>query len=372
MEVRFELTSCILVISPEPWAENHVSKHHYALELSRRGHKVVFYGPPSAQGPLRIVPVVDAPGDLHVLHAKRVAPGLRFLPPILRRALETRWLAKVEQIAGTPIDVVWSFENSRFFDMSFAGQRLKIYQQVDLNQNFRPDLAAKTADLSIAISGPIEQRIAPSARNLIRITHGVAKQHATGPAPDGLKSDFARARINAVLVGNLDIAYLDVELLTRLVADHPDTRFHFVGPFTPNQGLHGAVVYASNVRFWGRQPARVLPCFLEQADVLLLAYLAESHLDQLANPHKTMEYLASGRCVLATRTLEYDHRPDLIEIASDRDDYARRFAAIVADSAASNRPEQIARRQDFARDNTYTRQLDRIVQALGPRGGQIS
>jgi len=139
-----------------------------------------------------------------------------------------------------------------------------------------------------------------------------------------------------------------------------------------NYGRVKTVGQAPNAHFWGHQPAGALPTFLARADVLLLAYLAGQHLDQLANPHKMMEYLAAGRCVLATRTLEYDDRPDLVETARDPAEYARRFAEIVADPAAWNRPEQIARRQDFARDNTYPCQLDRIIEALGPRGLLVS
>jgi hypothetical protein len=364
--------STILLISPEPWDGHFVSKHHYARELARRGHNVLFYGPPDATGPMRLVAVADQPGSLRVLHAPIVAPGLRFLPRSLRRTLEARWLRQVEQIVGHPIEVVWSFENSRFFDMGFAGGRLKIYQQVDLNQDFHPARAAATADLAIANDAPIEQRLAPVARHLIRITHGYAGHDMIDSVPDELEPDFACAPVNAVLIGNLDIAYLDVPLLTQLVADHLGTRFHFVGNYTRGQGLHGAVGQAHNTRFWGRQSAHALPAFLSCADVLLLTYLAGQHLDQLANPHKMMEYLAAGRCVLATRTLEYDDRPDLIETACDSVDYTRRFAAIVANPSAWNRPEQIVRRQDFARDNTYSRQVDRIAQAIGSRGRLVS
>ncbi len=134
--------STILIISPEPWEGHFVSKHHYACELARRGHRVLFYGPPEAMGTMRLEPVTDAHGDLLVLRAPRVAQGLRFLPSPLRRALEARWLGKVEQLAGARIDVVWNFENSRFFDMNFAGKRLTIYQQVDLDQAFHPAKAA--------------------------------------------------------------------------------------------------------------------------------------------------------------------------------------------------------------------------------------
>ncbi len=364
--------STILIISPEPWDGHFVSKHHYARELARRGHRVLFHGPPEVTGPMRLVPVPDAPGDLRVLQAPRVAPGLRFLPAPLRRACETRWLGQVEQLAGARVDVIWSFENSRFFDLGFAGQRLKIYQQVDLNQDFHPDIAAATADLTIALSAPIAQRLKSAAPGLMRLTHGHAGYPPAERLPDGVETSFSAASVNAVMVGNLDIAYLDVPLLAQLVAEHPDVRFHFIGAYTTGLNLHATTAAAPNVVFWGHQPSHLLPGFLERADILLLAYLAEQHLDQLANPHKMMEYLAAGPCVLATRTLDYEDQPDLIEMASDQADFAQRFAAITAEPAFWNSPPRVKRRRAFAASNTYPRQLDRIAQALGPRGPLIS
>ena len=364
--------STILIISPEPWDGHFVSKHHYARELARRGHRVLFHGPPEATGPMRLVAVADAPGDLLVLHAPRVAPGLRFQPATLRRAWEARWLGQVEHLAGGHVDVVWNFENSRFYDMGFAGARLKIYQQVDLNQYFNPERAAASADLVIALSAPIAARLKSAAPGLIRLTHGHAVGSCSDDMPEGVAASFDSASRNAVLVGNLDIAYLDVTLLAQLVAAHADVRFHFLGGYSSGSKLHAATASAPNVVFWGRQPAQLLPRFLERADLLLLAYLADQHLDQLANPHKMIEYLASGRAVLATRTLDYEDRRDLVEMATDRADYAQRFAAIMAKPAVWNSPARVAARSVFASENTYPRQIDRIVQALGPRGALIS
>lgn len=364
--------STILIISPEPWDGHFVSKHHYARELARRGHRVLFHGPPEPAGPMRLVPVPDEQGDLNVLSAPRVARGLRFLPSSLRRSLEARWLGQVEQIVGEPVDVVWNFENSRFYDMRFAGDRLKIYHQVDLNQDFHPDAAAATADLSIALSAPIEQRIKSAARKLIRITHGHAAQPSVECSTDGVEASFSVTQVNAVMVGNLDIAYLDVALLAQLVAAHNGIRFHFIGDYSAGLNLHAAIASAPNVVFWGRQPSHLLSIFLERADILLLAYLADHNLEQLANPHKMMEYLASGRCVLATRTLDYEDQSDLIEMASDRADYVQRFTKITSDPAAWNSPDRVAKRRAFANKNTYSLQLNRIEQALGPRGHLIS
>lgn len=371
--------SHILIISPEPWRGHFVSKHHYALELARRGHSVLFHGPPEP-GPMRIEPVeVDLPQTLQILHAPKVAPVLRHMPARFRRRLETRWLQAVERLTEVRFDIVWLFENSRFYDMRFAEDRLKIYHQVDLNQDFHPETAAATADLTIAISGPIEARINTAARALLRITHGcavaqfdMAEALGTSDRADKVATAFTEFPANAVLTGNLEIPYLDLDLLCDLVRRYPTTGFHFVGGYTAGHGLHKMLAGAENAVFWGQQPAQTLPLYLRRADILLVAYRAQAHLEQLANPHKIMEYLAAGACVLASQTLEYDARPDLVVTADDAADFLDRFANMLGNLEHLNNREQIARRRAFAADNTYPRQLERIASALGAQGNLIS
>ncbi|MDV3503092.1 glycosyltransferase [Marinobacter sp. M-5] len=358
----------ILIISPEAWDGHFVSKHHYAMELARRGHDIIFYGPPSLDKKICLEDICEIQGRLRILRAPRVAIGLRRFPATIRRIFERRWLHRLERRIGQRIDVIWNFENSRFFDFRFAGDRLKIYQQVDLNQNFQPDVAASTANLSIAVSAPIEQLIAPFANQLVRITHGYAPIGNRVSLPNGLEPEFAKKGVNAVLTGNLDISYLDVDLVARLVNIHPDVQFHFVGSFTAGKGLHALTGSVPNVKFWGRRPAAELGHFLRLADVLLVAYQADEHLAQLANPHKIMEYLASGRCVLATRTLEYEGRSDLLEMRISRDAYVQAFTEIVKNPSDWNTPELIAHRQNFAVKNTYSEHVNRIAQEIGPLG----
>ncbi|GGA82364.1 hypothetical protein GCM10011385_40730 [Nitratireductor aestuarii] len=293
------------------------------------------------------------------------------MPRTIRNWLEARWLGHLERAVGKRIGVVWLFENSRFFDMRFAGNRLKIYHQVDLNQDFYPCLAAETADLTIAISKPIEDRLRRNAQNLLRLTHGCVLSSADSKLPDEVEKRFGRAGVNAVMAGNLTIPYLDKDLLGKLVTKHPEVQFHFIGPYQIGYGLHKAVGTAANTIFWGLQTAEILPAFYGRADVLLVAYRADNFVDQLANPHKIMEYIASGRCVLATRTLEYEETPGVIEMALSPSEFLDKFSTIVQDPAAWNTDFLTAKRQEFAAMNSYSQQLERIVTALGEKGDLI-
>ena len=357
--------SGVLIISPEPWEAQPVSKHHYAMELARAGHDVLFFGPPQQGRVMSLEPVTFPGGGLRVVHDSRVAPGLRYMPARLRRWLERHWLERLEATAQVRIDVVWLFENSRFFDMRFAGRRVKIYQQVDLNQDFHPLVAAATADLTIAVSGPIERRLTGAARHLLRLGHGVAEA-AEEPVPASLLDQrFPMNRRHAVLTGNLDIGYLDVDLLASLVEQNPGVLFHFVGQFTPGGRLHGRIGKALNVVWWGRQPFAALPSILRRADLLMVTYLADRFRDQLANPHKMMEYLASGAPILATYTEEYADKPELVVIADDTGDFLQKFGALIAAPATHAGAEARARRQAFAAAHSYGRQIARVAAALG-------
>jgi hypothetical protein len=130
--------AAVLLISPEPWAAHPVSKHHYTRALTRQGRPVLFVEPPDPS--IRRLHLVEVPAEhgLWLVRGPRLAPGLRFFPSHLRRRLERSWLQRLKQLAGMPIAAVWLFENSRFYDLRFAADRLKIYHQVDLNQTFHP------------------------------------------------------------------------------------------------------------------------------------------------------------------------------------------------------------------------------------------
>ena len=144
----------VLIVSPEPWDGHTVSKHHYAVTLAMSGYRVLFLDPPTNE--IHLVVTASQPHpNLFVVQAPRFGRGLRFYPGFLRRWMERSWLQQLESVVGVAIDVVWLFENSRFFDMRFAGHRLKIYHQVDLNQNFNPATAARTADICFCTSDGI-------------------------------------------------------------------------------------------------------------------------------------------------------------------------------------------------------------------------
>lgn len=355
--------SVVLIISPEPWETNQVSKHHYARTLAGRGHTVLFLDPPGPAGSAMSIEKANGEvGEILLVRGPRVAPGLRFMPRFLRRALERRWLERLERTAGVHVDIVWLFENSRFYDMSFAGDRLKIYHQVDLNQDRHLAEAAASADISFAVSDIILDQIARYAANVRKVPHGVL---AVASEANGDWPWIRPGRKAAACVGNLDIAYLDARTCREVVCGSPEMDFHFIGSYSEAAELHQALHTMPNAFFWGRLPSTDLPKALKKMDVMMIVYDTTHHRDQVANPHKLMEYLASGNVTVATFMDEYKSlADDLIVMVDQPADYPAAFRAVVADLDRWNSPELRAARIAFALDNTYDRQLDRISSAL--------
>ncbi len=355
----------VLLISPEPWLGNYVSKHHYAIALSRLGYTVYFLNPPIGDAAQRYA--LDYLDGVNVVSGPPVARGLRFYPRFLRNWRERRWLSKFEAFIGCPISVVWLFENSRFYDMRFAGWRLKIYHQVDINQDFHTVVAASTADICFCTTDYIKERLIVRNQYTYKIHHSVSVPTKSDVLTSSQTAYFNRNGINVAYVGNLDISYLDVPLFSQVIDEHPHIRFHLVGPFTEGGALRQACKNARNVIWWGQVESSRISAILNRCDLLLVIYLAEQYRAQLASPHKLMEYLASGKTVVSTYTDEYKDKHQLLVMVEDSKDLNDAFEKVVNDLTFYNSPELQAIRMEFANNHSYEKQLNRIFDLLQKR-----
>lgn len=351
----------VLIISPEPWDGHFVSKHHYAVTLAELGSQVYFLSPPDNS---RSKPEIKETryNNLWEIKAPQVAKGLRFYLSIIRKLIERRWLEKIESLIGSQFTTIWLFENSRFYDMGFAGNRLKIYHQVDLNQNFHEIIAAKTADLVLCTTDYIKNVLQSHCKYIHKQHHAVASYNKV-KLPGNYKQFINTKGINAAYIGNLEMKYLDVELLVKVVKSFPQVTFHFVGTCTQKEDLYLSCEGLDNVIWWGRVDSSAIPSILNNIDVLLLTY-QEAHFQDQASPHKVMEYLASGKVTVASYTDEYKDKRHLLEMVDHNNDFIERFDTVINNLSGYNSPEKQKERKLFAQEHTYEKQLNKIVSYL--------
>lgn len=304
----------------------------------------------------------DTGDEPYIIRGARVAPGIRFMPSLARKILEALWLDRIEKAIGFRFDIVWLFENSRFYNLDFAGERVRIYHQVDLNQNFHVFEALASSDLRLTNTSKMLNLFESLGFDGHKIDHGVAAGAPKVNIPHN--SHVQAGRLAAAYVGNLDISYLDIGLIAKLISSFPQVDFHLIGTVSAGNSLHALTVDMKNVFWWGRIKSEDIVPTLRSMDVLLLTYDSACNEDQLANPHKMMEYMASGTVTVATFTLEYEDKDHLLAMVKRNQDYITLFSSVIGTLEYWNSSELRSQRIAFAQDNTYMRQVDRISDLL--------
>ncbi|WP_340153600.1 hypothetical protein [uncultured Marivirga sp.] len=345
----------IILISPEPWNHIFVSKHHYATHLAKRGNKVFFLNPPSKSLQIEETNIEN----LYSVHYNGFVKGLRFFPRILRNYLLRKKFEQLQKVCNTEFDIVWSFDNSVFFDFSALPKKaFCISHTVDLNQDFEFEKAAQSADLCLGVSQAIVDKQKQFNGRSFFINHGYNQSAAQ------FNEDLVlpgKQSIKAFYAGNLNIRYLDWELIQTSIEEFPQVDFIFAGPW--DEGAQKTDIIAKhNFHYIGVLAAKDLRSFYEISDLLLITYKYALYPEQLSNSHKMMEYLGSGKMILATWTKEYESlaEEDLIKMAKNTEEFLILFQEVIADLDKWNSKHKSGVRVKIAAKNSYINQLRKI------------
>src|ERR1700757_3422349 len=104
----------ILIISQQDWGSMFISKHHYALELSKLGNKVYFINSPDQKNKLQpgqiIIEKTQYAGLFTVSHRFFFPYFIRFKSVFLFDKLVTIHINNIIKKIEEPVDIVWSFD----------------------------------------------------------------------------------------------------------------------------------------------------------------------------------------------------------------------------------------------------------------------
>ena len=95
-----------------------------------------------------------------------------------------------------------------------------------------------------------------------------------------------------------------------------------------------------------------------------MCYRAEENIAHMANPHKILEYLSTGKVVVTHYIDQYKDRSDLIEMVRSNVDLPSLFSKVVANVEVYNTISKVIARKLYAQENTYTNQLSKIETIL--------
>lgn len=356
----------ILLISPEPWGTNYVSKHHYAIELAKKGFQVFFLNPPSDTNG-----VVKLKKGLFIIDYKIRFRGLGFLPKMVSSFLISKDILFLENLIGEKFNIIWNFDSSRFFNLNNVKDKLKVCHIVDMAENIQRNLLAKTSDLCFCTSDFIKFELTPFNKQVYKIHHGYASSVETY----AIKDTFNSSKTQVGYVGNLSRPCIDWPSLLRIVKAHPEVDFNFIGAYTASNLAKNTTITQStldelaqlqNVHLLGQKDSHLIPSYLDKFDLLLCAYTLSNEADvkQHSNLHKTMEYIGSGKVTVSTYSDEYKDKQSLLEMIKIGGDLKVKFDEVLNNLDHFNSIEKVNQRKEFAKNNTYDKQLDRILEVI--------
>lgn len=355
----------ILIVSPEPWGINHVSKHHFALELARYGAYVYFIDPPTKENQIHQVSK-----RLTVVKYKNRFRGLNRIPNSIRIHL-LRWqINRLLKLVGKPIQIVWSFDPFRFQDLNLFKAAFTIFHSADYIDSKWDLYIAKRVELVLATSEKILERYQNINVPKYNIGHGLSNYFINPISKVPISFERNSNRIAVGYCGNMLMQYLDRPLLSKIIRENQHMDFYFIGPYTYNNLTTSISDEAtsfveflknqSNCFLLGPKPSSQLFWYLRQVDILLVCYQPDS----IAYPHKILEYLSTGRVVVSNYLSEFDSYPGVVIMSTVTKDLSRVLYEVAMNLDNYNHEDAANNRIAFANDRSYKNKILEVENLL--------
>lgn len=372
----------ILILSPQAWGTMFVSKHHYAVELAKRGNEVFFLNPPTQSVNNNNKSIVISASGIHP-KLFLIDQNIYFPYRLKYHALPVfHWLMKfhIKKLIRTisrPVDIIWSFDLGYLYPLRFFGrQTYKIFHPVDEPLNQRAIDAAKGANVIISVTHEILSKYNSYPVPTHFINHGVTDnflangRHTTSKIGNSIRIGFS---------GNLLRNDIDRDVLVKIIKQNPGCQFECWGSYTLEQTNIGGAGDESTILFietLKQQPNTILHGAVSSSDLaieiqrmeaFLICYDVQKDQSKGTNYHKVMEYLSTGKVIISNNITTYSKQSELVQMVSERDSNGSLpvlFNTVINHLADHNADELQAKRINFARSNTYPKQIERIENLL--------
>ena len=352
-----------------------VSKHHYALELARRGNTVYFLNPPNLGK--KYFEKEQLESNLYLINYRPIFRAKKLLPSFLFNFLIWIQVRYFRLKVKTTLDLVFSFDSSIYMNLEWFNAKTKIYFIADNNESKGHIKITKNADLVLSVSQSLLDEISIGEKKSHFINHGLSNAFAE-VARKKLKNltEYIENlhKIRVCYIGNLLIKSFDREVCKNIVSSNRQIKFTFYGAYQFNEsnlsGYHSNetkeliefLKKQENVELKGSVYPSVLANEIRDYDAFLILVNPENDYNSGANSHKAIEYLSTGKVVIANHLSTYKGKIGLIEMVDEmhNDKLPELFRKVIENLEYYNREELRKKRIEYALNNTYEKQIERI------------
>jgi glycosyltransferase involved in cell wall biosynthesis len=366
----------ILLISPEPWGKNFVSKHHYANYLAKN-NTVYFLNPASSfsKNPFGSVQckLSKVKENLVQVDYVNLLPRLNNLPKAIQKATYKKQAQQIQKAIGVAnFDIVWSFDPFRYFDQTVWKFDKSIYHTVDVhfNKSYETTIA-QTSHLVLLTSELLREKLIKSNQRIYNLGHAADIINFEEKVDDSKKLP-GKNKIKSGLIANYN-NNIDYDLIADIAAKNLEIDFIFVGPYTSNN-LGGSTEILlnkikklkenDNVFFIGSVPSDELIGWMQSFHINLVLYKEERR-DIIINPHKMMGYFYAGNITICSWFNEYKDVDDTFLIMTKNNhEIPDKIAETAQRLSHYNADNLKAKRRQFAIINSYPNKIAEINSLL--------
>lgn len=232
-----------------------------------------------------------------------------------------------EWLNTIPVDAWVYYCVDKFSDWpGLYGETLRLCECVTIAQ----------ARLTVATSTRLQEHVTKHGKACKLLTHGIDLETWL----DNNSVHLANCPLNlrkpaAVWWGLLD-ERIDWAWLFYAASQLPDIHFVLIGPIRYKPA---AVNQYSNISILGPVPVTWLPAVARQSNVLIMPY-AENEVTRAMQPLKLLEYLATGKAIVAKRLPALERWRDFVTLCDTRDAFVAGISSAVRERLSVNKIEE--------------------------------
>jgi len=358
----------ILIISPEAWGTNFVSKHHYSNYLSKQ-NTVYFLNPVHSS---RINPfgkthleIKQIKNNLVQINYHNLLPRLNRFPKFIQNYIFKKQAKQIQKALNiSKFDIVWSFDPFRFWNQKNWQADKTIYFTVDLhhNTNFEENII-KTSTLTISISDHIPSKKITTKYNILTINHGFDNSNTTNLKDVTIPGNN---KIKAVYVGNIS-SFLENDRMNFLAKTNSNVDFILIGPTSSSNlstGQAQETIHFNNTNIYciGEIKANLIDSYLIKCNVNLLMAKSKKGIKNV-NSHKLMHYFNSGNITVSDWLLDYEQN-NILNMVKTPKEFREELSIIINNLEFYNSIEKKENRKQFAIANSYDKKIEEISKLL--------
>ncbi|MGI8582086.1 MAG: hypothetical protein ACR2KX_07815, partial [Chitinophagaceae bacterium] len=186
-------------------------------------------------------------------------------------------------------------------------------------------------------------------------------------------------KIRVGFSGNLLRNDIDRNIFLQIIRENPGVVIECWGSHNLLDGNLGGVEDTETINFihqlkqsvnvilHGVVPAAILAKEFLRMDAFLICYDVEKDQSRGTNYHKVMEYISTGKVIISNNISTYKNEPSLVQMVKERshnNNLPLLFKKVIQSLEIYNTAYLQKFRKEYAYDNTYRKQLERIEKLL--------